>query len=105
MNIDQFKNGDIIPEVKSEDDWKEAGENGQPAWCYYENAPENGEKFYNWYAVNDPRGLAPKGFHIPSHEEYRQLKIFLGDGNGAILKSKEAWKEKEDSGACLGFRW
>jgi uncharacterized protein (TIGR02145 family) len=22
-------------------------------------------KLYNWYAVNDPRGLAPEGLHIP----------------------------------------
>ena len=31
LNVDHFRNGDIIPEVKSKDDWKEAGKNGQPA--------------------------------------------------------------------------
>ena len=33
-------------------------------------------KIYNWYAVHDPRGLAPKGFHIPSNEEWTVLTTF-----------------------------
>ena len=31
-------------------------------------------KLYNWYAVNDPRGHAPKGWHIPG-DEFEKLKI------------------------------
>ena len=84
LNVDHFRNGDIIPEVKSKDDWKEAGKNGQPAWCYYENDPKNGEKygkFYNWYAVNDPRGLAPEGWHVPSDGEWTEMINFLDADN------------------------
>ena len=50
-----------------------------------------------------PTGLAPKGFHIPSHEEFRQLKIFLGDEHGEVLKSKEGWKEQGSGNNETGF--
>jgi hypothetical protein len=36
LNVDHFRNGDIIPEVKSDEDWGKAGDLRQPAWCYYE---------------------------------------------------------------------
>lgn len=35
-------------------------------------------RFYNWYAVIDPRGLAPKGWHIPSDAEWKELEKHLG---------------------------
>jgi uncharacterized protein (TIGR02145 family) len=73
LNIDKFRNGDIIPNAKSNEEWKKAAENKQPAWCYYKNSERYGNKYgklYNWYAVNDPRGLAPEGWHIPTIEEW-----------------------------------
>ena len=51
------------------------------AWCYYNNDPANGiiyGKLYNWFAVNDPRGLAPVGWYIPSDAEWTMLTTFLG---------------------------
>jgi len=35
-------------------------------------------KLYNWYAVNDSRGLAPTGWHIPSDAEWSTLSTCLG---------------------------
>jgi hypothetical protein len=58
LDVPRFRNGDLIPHIESKEEWEEAGENGQPAWCYYDNNPENGKKYgklYNWHAVNDPR--------------------------------------------------
>lgn len=92
LNVDRFRNGDPIPEAKSDAEWKLAGINKQPAWCYYNNDPKNGEKYgklYNWYAVNDPRGLAPEGYVIPTKENWETLKAFLGDHGGLKLKSTE----------------
>jgi len=69
LNVSKYRNGDIIPEVKDPEKW---GNLKTGAWCYYNNDPKNGAmygKLYNWYAVNDPRGLAPEGFHIPSDSE------------------------------------
>jgi hypothetical protein len=44
LNVDKFRNGDSIPQAISEKDWVSAGENKQPAWCYYDNNLNNGVK-------------------------------------------------------------
>lgn len=99
LDLDKFRNGDPIPEAKTNEEWKKAGENKQPAWCYYNNEPANGTKYgklYNWYAVTDPRGLAPKGWHIPTDMEWTILIDYLGgpDVAGGKMKStgSEYWK-------------
>ena len=84
LDVATFRNGDPIPDAKTNEEWKKAEENKRPAWCYYDNDPTNGEKYgklYNWYAVNDPRGLAPEGWHIPSDAEWSTLTDFLAVEN------------------------
>lgn len=92
LNVSAFRNGDPIPEVRSCEDWNNALNDKQPAWCYYENMVENGTKYgklYNWFALTDPRGLAPIGWHIPSDQEWEQLGQYLGGSEvaGGKLKS------------------
>jgi uncharacterized protein (TIGR02145 family) len=36
-------------------------------------------KLYNWYAVNDPRGLSPEGWTIPTRDDFEQLKKHYGN--------------------------
>jgi len=108
LNVDKFRNGDPILVVKTDEEWLKAGENKQPAWCYYNNDPANGEKYgklYNWYAVNDPRGLAPIGYHIPSDDEWTTLVGFLGrDGKaGNEMKSKNGWSSEGNGTNSSGF--
>ena len=94
LNVSTFRNGDLIPQAKTAEAWNKAGINKKPAWCYYENNANNGTKYgklYNWYAVNDPRGLAPAGYHIPSDSEWEELKEFLGDEVSLQLKSTNGW--------------
>ena len=82
INEEYFRNGDLIPEAKTAEEWVAAGNAKRPAWCYYDNDPKNGAlygKLYNWYAVNDMRGLAPYGWHVPSDEEWTAYSI---DFNG-----------------------
>jgi hypothetical protein len=81
LNVSSYRNGDAIPEVKDLKKWSSLTTG---AWCYYDNNPINGSiygKLYNWYAVNDPRGLAPEGFHIPSVSELTILTD-LKNSNG-----------------------
>jgi clan AA aspartic protease (TIGR02281 family) len=78
LDVTTFRNGDEIPEVKTREEWGNLYKNHQPAWCYYNN--DEGlrlGKLYNWYAVIDPRGLAPKGWKIPTHKEWEQLIKYL----------------------------
>lgn len=97
LDVDHFRNGDSIPQARSEEAWKTANLMKQPAWCYYENNPENKKKFgklYNWYAVGDKRGLAPEGWRIPSNADWTKLTRTLGsvDIAGIRLKSTSGWK-------------
>jgi hypothetical protein len=76
LNVDKFQNGDPIPFAESNEDWIEAGNKKQPAWCYYNNDPANDEiygKLYNGFALEDPRGIAPKGFHVPNESEWSEI--------------------------------
>ena len=76
LDVDKFRNGDPIPQAKTQKEWANAFNNKQAAWCNYEHSTANGKlygKLYNWYAVNDPRGLAPLGWHIPSWQDYLVL--------------------------------
>lgn len=90
LNIARYRNGDKIPQVKNPAAWETLTSG---AWCYYNNDPANGAiygKLYNWYAVNDPRGLAPIGYHIPSDAEWNTLSTFLGGSLIAGGKMKES---------------
>ena len=81
LNVSTFRNGDPITEAKSDEEWEKLGGEGKPAWCYYANDKANDAKYgklYNWYAVNDPRGLAPAGWHVPSDAEWKELEMCLG---------------------------
>tara|TARA_R110000868_G_scaffold283664_3_gene544104 strand:+ start:709 stop:1473 length:765 start_codon:yes stop_codon:yes gene_type:complete len=78
LNVARYANGDEIPQVTDPTAWA-ALTTG--AWCYYNNDPANEAvygKLYNWYAVNDIRGLAPAGTHIPTDDEWTTLTTFLG---------------------------
>ena len=98
LNVSTFRNGDSIPEARNSEEWVKAGESGKPAWCYYNNDPANGAKYgklYNWYAVNDPRELAPVGWTLSSDADWSQLVNYSGGQKvaGTKLKSISGWSE------------
>ena len=108
LNVVTFRNGDLIPEAKNDEEWDTARANGQPAYCTFKNDPAMGEKYgnlYNWHAVNDPRGLAPVGFHVPSNKDWQELVEYLGgsDKVGKKLKANYDWKPKEIGLDEVGF--
>lgn len=108
LNVSHFRNGDPIMEVKDNKDWETAGREEKPACCYFDNSTENGIKYgkiYNWYAVSDPRGLAPEGWHIPGGEEWAQLIEYLGGEKvaGDKMKSKSGWNNDCNGNNKSGF--
>jgi uncharacterized protein (TIGR02145 family) len=106
LNESRFRNGDLIPEAKTAEEWIAAGNAKRPAWCYYDNDPKNGNKYgklYNWYAVKDTRGLAPIGWHIPSDLEWPLLEFNLGDDAGKKMKSSSGWLENGNGTNSSGF--
>lgn len=74
LDVVTYRNGDPIPFVKSKKKWSNLTTG---AYCYYDNDPEKGV-LYNWYAVNDSRGLAPEGWKIPTIEELEQIDLTTG---------------------------
>lgn len=106
LNVSTFSNGDPIYQATSEEEWKRAGEQKKPAWCYMyydEGAEQSYGKLYNFYAVADPRGLAPKGWHVAKNEDYVQLIENLGGEleAGEFLKSDQGWLSVELLGGVL----
>ncbi len=90
LDVSAYRNGDVIPYVEDASEWAKLTKG---AWCYYDNKTANGPiygKLYNLYAVTDKRGLAPKGFHIPTDAEWTILTDYLGGKDAAGGKMKEA---------------
>jgi len=108
LNVEKFRNGDNILYARTDEEWEAAGKNKRPAWCYYNNDPANGKKYgklYNWYAVNDSRGLAPSGWKIPSESDWIELFVSSGkrEEQGANLKSASGWEYKNYNTNSTGF--
>ena len=90
LDVNTYPNGDPIPKITDPSIWASLTTG---AYCYYNNdsatyAATYG-KLYNWYAVHDPRGLAPEGWHIPSDAEWATLETCLGGSSVAGGKMKE----------------
>jgi uncharacterized protein (TIGR02145 family) len=105
LDVSTFRNGDTIPYVENWSEWKKLKTS---AWCYYENKSSNGPifgKLYNWYAINDSRGLAPEGWHIPTDSEWTELSNFLGGEKiaGDKIKSTSGWAFAGNGSNTCGF--
>jgi len=65
-------------------------------------------RLYNWYAVNDARGLCPTGWHVPTDEEWTELEGYITsqgfDGTeGTALKSTTGWHDGSNGTDDFGF--
>lgn len=108
LNVEKFRNGDKILEAKTFYEWEKAALKKEAAWCYYDNNPSYGDKLgklYNWFAVNDSRGLAPTGYHIPTKIEFETLINENGTDffAGKKLKSTIGWADDGNGDNESGF--
>jgi len=91
LDISTYRNGDNITYAANATDWNNATSAGLGVWCYYNFDAANNAvygKLYNWYAVNDSRGLAPLGYHVPTETEWDTFLSYLGGNPGAGGKIK-----------------
>lgn len=100
LNTNVFRNGNAIFEAKSAEEWTAKTSAGEPTCCFADYNSENGKIYghlYNWYAVNDARGLCPDGWRVPTDKDFQELRTFLGDDDGNKLKSDDPqfWKQLE----------
>jgi uncharacterized protein (TIGR02145 family) len=110
LDVATYRNGDSIPQVESRPGWIKTYYDSTPAWCYYDSTAATPEmklkygKLYNWYAVNDPRGLAPAGWHVATDSDWTVLENFLGtDSAGDKMKSLTGWDGPCDSNVRCNF--
>lgn len=108
LRVSHFKNGDVIKNVQANSAWNQSD---SAAYCTYSNSNMYDKiygKLYNWHCINDERGLAPKGWHIPSETEIVELIEFLASDTSAAALMKEAgtshWVTYTDSSSTIGFR-
>lgn len=69
-----FANGESVGYETDSETWS-ASESALS--CHYNNDPVLDAtlgKLYNWYAVNDSRGLCPTGWHVPSDNDWKELE-------------------------------
>ena len=103
LSVSTFRNGDLIPQAQSDEAWQEAGFNKQAAWCYYNLSSDSLNievkkygKYYNSYALNDPRGLAPEGWRLPTERDWATLEnqLFLLEKN-LFAYSINLWRRNQ----------
>jgi uncharacterized protein (TIGR02145 family) len=89
LDVDHYRNGDPIPKVEDAAEWATLTTGG---YCYYNNDSTTYAaiygKLYNWYAVNDPRGLAPEGWEVPTDFVWTNAEECLGGSAtaGGLMK-------------------
>ena len=101
LKTSRYKNGDPIPTGLSDTQWHITTTG---AYSIYDDNCINNDKFgklYNWYAVTDPRGIAPEGWHVPSDSEWNILINYLGgpDIAGGPLKAVSPLWNSPNNGA------
>lgn len=103
LKVTRYRNGDPILNVRDNTDWEQTNEG---AYCYYDNEHANYLVYgnlYNWFAVTDPRGLAPEGWHVATDEDWNELEIHLG--MNVYEKEKTGYRgESENTGGKLKIK-
>ena len=89
LRVSRYRNGESIPIITDNTLWGNL-KTGARSWynndsTTYENPYGN---LYNWYSVEDNRGICPTGWYVPSDEEWTKLNNFLGGSNEAGGKLK-----------------
>jgi len=109
LNVKRFRNGDPIREARTAERWLSAARDRRPAWCFFDNFAQHGRiygKLYNWYAIADPRGLAPEGWRVPDARDWDRLAESVGGTTqaGVKLKSSRGWDWDGHGTDESGFR-
>ena len=105
LRSENYKNGDAIPSSLSDSDWENTISG---ASAVYEESASNLETYgrlYNWYAVDDARGLCPSGWHVPTDGEWTVLTDHLGGEPvaGGQMKTNYGWFNGNNGTNSSGF--
>ena len=120
LRSENYENGDAIPANLSDIDWETTDSGavtvyGEDAGCA-NNSPDIDAcdpaqslneygRLYNWYAVDDDRGLCPSGWHVPTDGEWTVMTDYLGGASGAggQMKTTYGWYGDGNGTNSSGF--
>ena len=120
LRCENYENGDAIPSNLSDSEWQNTTSGavtvyGEDGVCTHvspdidacdpaQSLNEYG-RLYNWYAVDDARGLCPSGWHIPSDGEWTSMIDFLGGQliAGGKMKTTYGWYDGGNGTNSSGF--
>ena len=102
-----YADGSAIPEVTGDSNWSGLSTGAR---CDYNNPGGNQAthgRLYNWYAVDDARGLCPSGWHVPTDGEWTDLENYItsqgfSGTEGTALKSTSGW-DSDNASDDFGF--
>ncbi len=109
LRTTRYRNGEDIPYARTDGAWTTEKVGMRCAYEHDDALADRYGQLYNFYAVQDERGLCPSGWHVPSDEEWNELEGALGLSSvdakqtggrgihGAAMKS-EAWDGTNSSG-------
>ena len=128
-----YSNGESIPSNLTDDEWSTTTEGASSVFgltgsscsshvvdgAYPCNSSDNAEDYgllYNWYAVNDDRGLCPTNWRIPTELDWQFLELELGmdpadleliqwrgTDQGTQMKAEQGWNLSGDGSNSSGF--
>ena len=101
LRNEHYANGEAIPGDLSNGEWSGTSNGAQ---AIYDNSPVNLADYgrlYNWYAVDDSRGLCPSGWHVPTDGEFMTLEMELGmsesEANGTGMRGTDQGTQMKSS--------
>jgi uncharacterized protein (TIGR02145 family) len=83
-----YSNGDSIPYIIEDTVWVNLKKGACTAFLNYEPCVPYIGQLYNWFAVNDKRGICPTGWHVSSSADWDTLLNYLGGAEVAGGKLK-----------------
>ncbi|GBU20859.1 hypothetical protein R80B4_00746 [Fibrobacteres bacterium R8-0-B4] len=74
------------------------------SWCY-DNNNSNCDKYGRLYDWNTAKTACPKGYHLPSRQEWRSLVDYAGGDKkaGKKLKARSGWNSNDNGKDDFGF--
>jgi len=119
-----YGNGDVIPAGLTDGAWTSTtagatavygeGSSGCQGYSPVIDACDEAQslaaygRLYNWYAVDDARGLCPAGWHVPTDGEWTELEDYItsqgfAGTEGTALKSTTGWSNNGNGTNDFGF--
>ena len=121
LRSENYDNGDAIPAGLSDSEWTSTTSGATAVYgegsstcetftpdidaCDPAQSLNEYGRLYNWYAVDDSRGLCPSGWHVPTDGEWTVMRDVLGGASvaGGQMKTTYGWFQGGNGTNSSGF--